>query len=252
MSQTVITKVEAAAQTNDIPHSIAIVKFSMCSDPVPSGSVGNCDYYKKRYNNFLQRHPSKTPPEYYLKYGLYYCQLFKKETYPKLSEAGKIWLTKTLKLLQKYMEQGVVDRAFVAANNEKFNEDYHLANIYDDNNKPIGVTAQTKEFYKGIECKAENYTKNCFKDFAFATHPDAYRPHAMQKLPVGDLIQIAWTPDLKEWLDGRTWEQALIMYDKMDVSQIATRTAEEMADEAEKSIEESAKSASEILQKVFK
>jgi DNA-binding Lrp family transcriptional regulator len=254
MSQEIIAKSEAVASTDIAPNSVVKVYLSICPQQVPPLTTGECSYYNDRNESFLQRHDrQKTPPTYYLNYGFKYCSKFKAETYSKLSEEGKMWLDNVLSDLQKLMEKGVVERAFVSVNNDAYNGRYLLTS--DTVKKQIDgkmvtetiASERTKEFYKGIECREDE-----FKDFAFATHPDAYNPKEMEKLPVTDLIKIAWTPDLKEWLDGRTWEQALIMYDNMDVSQITSRTTSEFMQSITDSINRSVARAKDVLQRVFK
>ena len=216
--------------------SIAVTKCPehpiICKEDVPSVSKGKCNYYKLRYDNYQERHAKhieqecckpkdemgyshkegysyKTgrkvggcvAPDYYLDYGFRYCTAFKEETYAKLSSVGQVWLEKVLKDLQKYMEQGVVDKSYVANLNTKYNSKYGLKN--------------KQEFYTGIECRNDD-----FRAFAFATHPDAYRPLKMQTLPCSDLLAIANTPAYKEWLSGATWEQAIIMGENMDIGNI--------------------------------
>lgn len=68
-----------------------------------------------------------------------------------------------------------------------------------------------KKYYTDIELDNDR-----FQEFAFATHPDAYNPKEMKKLPVDDLIKILTTPDFKEWLGADTWKQALIMARNLD------------------------------------
>ncbi|MCF6201207.1 MAG: hypothetical protein L3J42_03645 [Hydrogenimonas sp.] len=187
----------------------------VCKKIPPSISTGTCEYYKNRHDNYIQRHQydSKSngdnPPDYYLNYGYKYCSRFKKETYAKLSQDGKDWLMDTLNVLQVLMEQGLVDLSFVAKANQAYNDRHKL---------PENKTS----FYTGIECRNGD-----FRDFAFATHPDAYNPKKMENLPCSDLITIASTPDLKEWLSWDTWEQAITMGENMSISDIALKCIDE-------------------------
>ena len=180
----------------------------VCKKTPPSMATGACSYYKNRHENYIQRHQhdSKSggdnPPSYYLDYGFKYCTAFKEETYEELSGKGKVWLNRTLKLLQEYMELGVVDKTYLATVNKAYNKRHDL---------PKNIT----KFYTGIECRNDD-----FRDFAFATHPDAYNPKVMQTLPCSDLILIANTPAYKEWLSGATWEQAIIMGKHMNITDI--------------------------------
>ena len=49
---------------------------------------------------------------------------------------------------------------------------------------------------------------DAFRKFAFGTHPAAYLDAGMADLPISDQINVARTPDLKEWLSVDTWQQA--------------------------------------------
>ena len=217
--------------------SIALVECpehpEICKEDVPSVSKGSCNYYQVRYDDYQRRHAShinkgcckpkdemhysikegysyKTgqkiggcvAPDYYLNYGLKYCTAFKEETYEELSYDGKGWLLDVLKNLQIFMEKGVVDKKYLAKLNVAYNIRHDL---------PSNIT----KFYTGIECRNDD-----FRDFAFATHPDAYNPKVMQTLPCSDLILIANTPAYKEWMSGATWEQAIIMGKHMNITDI--------------------------------
>jgi hypothetical protein len=46
-----------------------------------------------------------------------------------------------------------------------------------------------------------------FTTLSFRTHPDAYWDAGLNDIPFWDKVKVAWTPDISEWLDGRTWEQ---------------------------------------------
>jgi hypothetical protein len=48
-----------------------------------------------------------------------------------------------------------------------------------------------------------------FKAFAFKTHPLAYLDGGLADLPVEDLAKITAQPNIQEWADIRTWEQAV-------------------------------------------
>lgn len=99
----------------------------------------------------------------------------------------------TLNKLQEYMEDGVSKKTYISELNKGFN--YR-----------VEEKGGLYEFYTGIECR-----NNDFSDFAFATHPDAYRPKEMANLSFSDWFEISRTPDWKEWLNGGTWEQAWIV-----------------------------------------
>lgn len=133
-------------------------------------------------------------------YGHKYCTKFT-NLRPELTSAGQIWLDKTLKNLQKFMEMGVVKQKYISEYNKNFNIKNGLKSedgVIDKN--------RTTEFYTNIELENDK-----FRSFAFATHPDAYDPNVMQGLPAQDLFKILCTPEWKEWLHTDTWEQAWIM-----------------------------------------
>lgn len=243
-------KTGAVTKTNTIPNSKIVVPIINCPENVPSLPIGKCTYYADRNSSFIERRPNKKPPTYYLNYGFKYCSKFKAETYSKLTSEGQIWLNKTLKFLQVYMEQGLVQKNYVSTLNEDYNTRYSLENIY-ENGKIVGVQETVKEFYKGIECREKE-----FKDFAFATHPDAYRPKDLEDLSIFDLWHIANTPDIEEFFDKRTWEQILIMYKNMDVSQIILKGSKEISDSiyesVSTSISNSINSAEKVLDGIFK
>jgi hypothetical protein len=48
-----------------------------------------------------------------------------------------------------------------------------------------------------------------FKAFAFKTHPLAYLDGGLADLPTWDLAKISAQPNIQEWGDIRTWEQAV-------------------------------------------
>jgi len=200
----------------------------ICQRQVPAGSIGSCDYYCKRYKNYRDRHDDQhigscKAPDYYLDYGFKYCSRFRNMTYYKLTSEGRTWLLDTLADLQDFMEQGVVDRSYESKTNLDFNAE-------------VTKKGGMERYYTGIECRNAD-----FRAFAFATHPDAYRPKDMEKLPMEDLVTIATTPDLGEWIgrgSSATWEQAGVMWENMDVSEIFKKTGERILDSATQTADE--------------
>jgi hypothetical protein len=130
-----------------------------------------CDYYKMRAEDYESRHTcpeceSHPLPDYYLGYGLKYCEKFSNETYGKLSPQGKEWLLKTRCNLQIQLEETL-------------------------QNKPrIEIDGSELERY------------------AFDMHAKAYLDAGLAELPISDLWDIGWTPEIKEWRNWATWKQA--------------------------------------------
>jgi hypothetical protein len=48
-----------------------------------------------------------------------------------------------------------------------------------------------------------------FKEFAFSTHVPAYLDAGLADLPISDLLEIGGQPNIEEWLDKDTWNQAI-------------------------------------------
>ncbi|MCC6559267.1 MAG: DUF4150 domain-containing protein [Polyangiaceae bacterium] len=136
--------------------------------PAPPEVMCHCDYYQFRHDDFVERMGpcGKTPPDYYLDYGLKYCNRFTAELRPKLSDGGKAWLDRARCLLQEYMEDGLMEDPSIEGDSDKFRE------------------------------------------FAFETHPDAYVDAGLHEISAEDKLEVALTPDMKEWLSADTWEQA--------------------------------------------
>lgn len=196
-------------------------KEECCKKPVPPIAItpGSPDYYKNRYDSFITRHKpcaNRTPPIYYMGngkedkgYGYKYCDRFLKETRPNLSPAGQKWLDDVLVRLQVFMEQGVVNKSM---------KSLKIGSKKDAIQKRIKNFKGEVNFLTGIECRSEDH-----RLFAFATHPDAYMPNRMKKLPCSDLVYVGMTPDIKEWHGftsntwshaGDTWSQAgSVMYE---------------------------------------
>ncbi len=149
---------------------------------------------KERQQNAKQyvKNDRDVMPNITKSYGYKYCLAFGKLLFPYLSKEGQVWITKTLDLLQQYMESGVVDLDWQGMYDESFEEKYQLS----DKNKRV-------LFFTDIEL---NDTR--FQSFAYATHPDAYIEGGIENLPYSDLIKIMITPDITEWADIETLRQA--------------------------------------------
>lgn len=256
-----------------------------CQDIEPPAAaaqiIGTCAYYKWRFENFMERHNNceHDPPDYYYgtmreieggygivdsfnewwtpsleeemgkeklteykrkhgtfkaipskSYGYKYCVRFTNVLMPTLSEDGKKWLRKAKILLQEYMEVGVVDKSFTSVRNTDFNERYLLTS-------KIGL----EKFYTKVEIRNDD-----FRDFAFATHPDAYLDAGMTGIPISDKIKVSLTPDFKEWGSGKTWEQAIIVMEEQ-IKDWYTQ-AEEGVKEAQRVLEQAVVEAEKYLE----
>lgn len=151
---------------------------------------------KKENTNWLWHANQKVIPYLSYSYGYKYCVAFGKILKPYMSNEGKLWVDRTLINLQLYMEQGLIDKSWISQKSKRFNSKYNLER-------------QRALFYDYIEL--DNVR---FKEFAFATHPDAYLAGGLSvllwKWKLKDLILIMLTPDFIEWTDSSTREQAMI------------------------------------------
>jgi hypothetical protein len=124
-------------------------------------AIGTLDYYRRRNADFIARNgPSVAPPDYYLGYGDKYVRRFSAVLRPTLSRAGKAWLDCTLITLQTAVE------------------DRRDAN-------PAAFAALERD-------------SDAFREFAYATHSDAYTSCGLCHLSAGDLAAIVATPDLAD------------------------------------------------------
>ena len=176
-------------------------------------------------------------------YGYKYCVRFSKVLMPTLTQRGQQWLIKARYRLQKYMEQGVINKSYKAEFDTILPEDWETLGKWENNfNKNFEPSDDQKNEFKDDPTqldkirakKMEKYytdielNNDRFQEFAFATHPDAYNPKEMKKLPADDLIKIISTPDAKEWLGWNTWKQALIMARNLDYQSITEATLQRL------------------------
>ncbi|CVK15607.1 protein of unknown function (DUF4280) [Apibacter mensalis] len=177
-------------------------------------------------------------------YGYKYRVRFSKVLMPTLTQRGQQWLVKARYKLQEYMEQGVINKSYRANYDTILPEDWETLGKWENNfNKNFELTE--KEIEQCNQCNKDDLDKirakkmkkyytdieldnDRFQEFAFATHPDAYNPKEMKKLPVDDLIKILTTPDFKEWLGADTWKQALIMARNLDYLSITEATLQRL------------------------
>ncbi|GAB3627138.1 hypothetical protein PTE30175_04983 [Pandoraea terrae] len=145
-----------------------------------------------RHGNFMMRHIGcgHKPPSYYVSYGYYYCSTYGAELYPRLTSAGQAWLVLARQKLQEYLESGL-------SQNMRGNE---IALASKRGNGSFRMTVAQFE----LELEDETFT-----EFAFKTHPMAYLDAGLGDLSVSDLKKIGQQPNVQEWADGRTWEQAV-------------------------------------------
>jgi hypothetical protein len=177
-------------------------------------------------------------------YGYKYCTKFTNELMPKLTPQGQNWLKKAKDDLQTYMEQGVVNKSYVSM----LSESYNIENGLTDKNAK--VTKKTKKvvqkFYTNIELNNSR-----FQNFAFATHPDAYNPVVMGKLPAHDLIRIMLTPDIQEWFGSETWEQAWTMAKNLNYKTITEATWEQLKNDTEEIIRKNGNKLKKYWDEIF-
>jgi len=161
-------------------------------DPPAAIKTPALDYYRQRYDDFVQRNPGKTPPSYYLEYGQKYLEKFSALGQKDLSPSGLAWRDRTLKTLQDAIEK------------------------------------KRMEDPEGFAKLEQNDA--AFKAFAYGTHPDAYLKGGLLKLPAHDLLKIASTPELKDLFtpDGlkQIWS-VLRQVSPRDVGDIAWATIQE-------------------------
>ena len=169
-------------------------------------------------------------------YGYKYCVRFSKVLMPTLTLRGQRWLKDARLMLQEYMEQGLINKSYRANYDtilpEALNKwENNFNKKFEPSDKEIELcNCSIKELNKIRAKKMEKYYTDIeldndrFQEFAFATHPDAYNPDEMGKLPADDLIKIMSTPDLKEWFGWNTWKQALIMAKNLDYLSITSAT----------------------------
>jgi len=148
-----------------------------------------------RHGNFMMRHIGcgHKPPDYYVSYGYYYCSDYGANLYPHLTERGQAWLRNARWWLQKYIELGLQQ------------------NMKRGKISLVGLKQEYGDCQMTVpqfELEVENNGET-FKTFAFKTHPLAYLNGGLANLPVRDLVKIGMRPNLQEWGDGRTRDQAV-------------------------------------------
>ena len=130
-----------------------------------------CGYYRRRYNNFIERQPDLTPPTYYLEYGEKYCNKFTDETFHNLSSEGQKWLTEV----------------------------------------KCGLQENIEKLLQNPDKRYLEYLEKDFADATFATHAPVYLENGLADITLGDQFTIGSTPLKEFfWGDHKaaTWKQA--------------------------------------------
>ncbi|MDF3841937.1 hypothetical protein P3W55_09460 [Pseudomonas citronellolis] len=146
-----------------------------------------------RHASFMVRHIGcgHRPPEYYVSYGYYYCSIYGEKLRPRLTAAGQDWLDNARYGLQINMEDGL-------RSNMKGAQIEIVCKRYPNRTARMSVQKYLLEV-----------TPDTFKTFAFRTHVPAYLDAGLADLPLGDLLRIGGQPNIEEWLDKETWQQAI-------------------------------------------
>lgn len=177
----------------------------------------------------VEKQGNKYKPVPSSSYGFKYCVRFSEILRPKLTIDGQNWLDEVRFYLQEYIELGVIKKEYISNYNKSFNENFEPSwiekNILLETDEDIKNRRKElrEKYYTNIEIDNDR-----FQEFAFASHPDAYNPLAMSRLPADDLLKIVVTPDMKEWMGAATWEQAWIMANNLNYEKIIGKTIERL------------------------
>jgi len=162
-------------------------------------------------------------------YGFKYCVYFTLLEKESLKDIVRKWVIDVRKNLQILMEQGLIQKDYEAKyDTSLIAELLGLQKRYNDNFEPTDIEKQKVGYEKAKKAKMEEFYTNIelnnerFREFAFATHPEAYMPDKMSEFTFGDLSIIGMTPDFKEWKDEATWRQAFITGENMDFLKLLT------------------------------
>ena len=154
-----------ADSTAQLVAQITLPEITIVAIPPASlrSEIGTLNYYRKRNDDFVSRaDPGETPPDYYLSYGEKYVNRFRTVLRPNLSPSGQAWLDCSLRALQTAIE----DRRDA--------NPWEFAELERDNAR--------------------------FRDFAYATHSNAYVSCGVCQLSIVDQVKIAATPDFRDLL----------------------------------------------------
>lgn len=220
-------------------ESVALqLKENLCFKKPPKypTDYGSCNYYKWRFENFLERHKdcSHLPPKYY--YGPMKINSNIPYVGEDIDKANDWWSgvinTDPLKPPYPKYAKGtpIVRESYgykycVAFSNDLMprlskngQEWLKQARKYLQEYMDKGLTTGTykskynESFNKKVQVKTlkdVELDENWFQEFAFATHPDAYLDAGLLKISMMDKMEVTRTPDFKEWASIATWEQAM-------------------------------------------
>jgi hypothetical protein len=181
-----------------------------------------------RYADFMKRHTADCghiPPTYYRAYGYYYCSRFSKYLLPSMkSKEGKDWLKDARYLLQKYMDSGL--------------DQNNIGNTIKLPCKLAPKASQTMTFAK----QTVELSDKDFKTFAFNSHVPAYIDGGIKNVPLDDLMSIIAEPNIQEWMDWETLDQAI---------QVSAIVLPNLAQKGLKASKEGAKKAVDAVQDGF-
>lgn len=191
------------SQSNWDFASEVIYKIIKNRDALLALDEGNPNW--SRYADFMKRHTSTCghlPPAYYRAYGYYYCSRFGTYLLPSMdSKEGKRWLKSARRYLQEYMDNGL-------GQNNKGTEIYLPSKLNEKASQKMSFAKQTVEL-----------SDKTFKTFAFKSHVPAYIDGGIEDIPFDDLLKIICEPNIQEWMDIETFQQAIqvaeIVYPKI-------------------------------------
>lgn len=121
--------------------------------------IGQREYYTERYKDFVRRNPESTPPDYYMNYGVRY--------YDKFAALKK--------------DVGVITNDWIDQTKANLHQEIADRRSWD----PKAFAALERD-------------SDAFRDFGYATHPNAYIEGGLTNVPYADRIRIAQEPALED------------------------------------------------------
>ena len=155
-----------------------------------SDITGTRDFYLERYADFRRRNPDQAAPSYYLDYGLKYFDRFHENKH-NYAPATQGWVNRTGRALQEAMETSRLEDPAVFAELER--------------------------------------DPAAFREFAYATHPDAYVNAGLTQVPFDDRLRILGTPDVADLFNREGLWQA---------AEVAARVTRDDVERAAAAVEE--------------